>query len=271
MIDRPSQLGRRTLSAVVFVPVVLGFTWLGGLPLLALVTAIVGRGTWEFYHMAAARQHRPDTWPGVSLALAVVAWAAWRGSDGLTALLMGALLLVLAAGLRRGVEGYGADALVTLGGILYVGLLGSAPLLVERVYAQAGPLMVLVFASIWLTDAAAYLGGSRWGSRRLIPRISPGKTVVGSICGCIAGLAPALLYGQVPGLTPPQLVGLMALVSVGGQVGDLVESALKRYTGVKDAPALIPGHGGVLDRFDSYLFAFPLTYLYLVTLTCLAP
>jgi len=274
--SQPRQLGVRTLSACLFVPAVLALTWLGGLPLAALVAAIVGRGAWEFYRMAAARQLRPDAGLGVALSLGAVAWMAWRGEAGLALVLVGLVVVILAAALRHGVESYGADTLTTLGGVLYVGLLGSAPLLIERLTPGAGPLMALIFASIWLADAAAYLGGSRWGGRRLIPRISPGKTVVGFAFGCVAGLVPALAHGRLPGLELtgmglPHLVGLLALVSVGGQVGDLVESAFKRYAGVKDAPALIPGHGGVLDRFDSYLFAFPLAYLYLAALAALAP
>lgn len=271
MTGRPPQLGQRALSAAVFVPAVLALTWLGGAALIAMVAAIVGRGAWEFYRMAEAGGHRPDAHLGVFLALGTVAWVAWRGEKGLAPLLILILLIGLGAALRHGVEGYGANALMTVGGVFYVGLLGSAPLLIERVSADGGVLMVLLFASIWLTDAGAYLCGSRWGVRRLIPRISPGKTVVGFAAGCVAGLAPVALHGLVPGLGPARLLGLLVLVSVGGQVGDVVESALKRYAGVKDAPGLIPGHGGILDRFDSYLFAFPLAYLYLTALNFLAP
>ncbi|MFH1571596.1 MAG: phosphatidate cytidylyltransferase [Gemmatimonadota bacterium] len=263
MPGRAPDLGRRTLSAAVFVPVVLGLTWVGGWALLALVAAVVARGSWEFHRLVAAAGHRPDTRLGVALSLGVVAWVAWQGAGALAPLLVLVLVAVLAAGLRHGVAGYGASALLTVGGVLYVGFLGSAPLLIGPLLPEGNVLLDLVFLSIWLTDSAAYLCGSRWGVRRLVPGISPGKTVVGFAAGCLAGLVPALLHGWVPSLGLGQLLGLLAVVSCGGQVGDIVESALKRWAGLKDAPALIPGHGGILDRFDSYLFAFPLAYLYL--------
>ena len=125
-------------------------------------------------------------------------------------------------------------------------------------------MMVALFGCIWLTDTAAYGGGRRWGRRRLVPTISPGKTVVGLISGLAGGLVPLVLWRQLPAWTIPELCGLLLCVSLAGQVGDVVESAIKRDMGVKDAPALIPGHGGLLDRFDSYLFAFPAAYLYTV-------
>jgi len=267
---RPPELGKRALSAAVFVPAVLVLTWMGGIAVLAMVTAIVGRGAWEFYQMARAGGHHPDARLGVLLSLSIVAWLAWQGEVGLVPGLVLALLVSLVAALRHGVDGFATNALMTLGGVLYVGLLGSAPLLIERLSPDGDVLMDLLFASIWLTDAAAYLCGSRWGVRRLVPSVSPGKTVVGFAAGCLAGLTPVALHGWLPSLGTLHFLGLLVVVSVGGQVGDIVESALKRCAGVKDAPALIPGHGGILDRFDSYLFAFPLAYLYLRSLAFLA-
>ena len=95
--------------------------------------------------------------------------------------------------------------------------------------------------------------------------------MAGLVAGVVGGLIPAALYRLVDGLSWPALLGMLLVVSVGGQVGDLVESAYKRNVGAKDAPALIPGHGGLLDRFDSYFFAFPLAYLYITAVRGLSP
>ncbi len=260
------SLGRRSLSACVFVPAVLAALWAGGWALFSLVVLVVGRGTWELLHMASRAGHRPAVAAGVALALAWCLYLQVRGADaGLVLLLMAAVVVALGAALRRGVEGFLANALITLGGLLYVAVLGAAPLLLApRLGDEAGWMMVALFACIWLTDTAAYLGGRRWGRRRLAPTISPGKTVAGFVCGLAGGLVPLLLWPQLPTWSLPELAGLFLLVSLGGQAGDVVESAIKRDLGVKDAPVLIPGHGGMLDRFDSYLFAFPLAYVYTV-------
>ena len=102
-----------------------------------------------------------------------------------------------------------------------------------------------------------------------ITRIAVG--LAGFVTGLVGGLVPLALQPLVPQMSMMELAGLLLVVSFGGQVGDLVESAVKRDFGVKDAPGIIPGHGGFLDRFDSYLFAFPLTYFYLWMLTKTAP
>ena len=266
MSPNEGSLSRRTLSACVFVPAVLAALWAGGWALFALVVLIVGRGTWELLYVARQAGHRPALGVGVGLALAWCLYLQVRGADGgLALVMMAGVVLALAAALRRGVEGFLANALITLGGLVYVAVLGAAPLLLApRLGAEAGWMMIALFACIWLTDTAAYFGGTRWGRRRLAPTISPAKTVAGFLCGLAGGLVPLLLWPQLPSWSLPELGGLFLLVSLGGQIGDVVESAIKRDLGVKDAPVLIPGHGGMLDRFDSYLFAFPIAYFYTV-------
>ncbi len=261
----------RTLSACVFVPGILLLAHAGGGWLLALVALIVGRSSWELFAMARTAGSRAGAGLGSGLALGVCLLAFVSGARHLVPFLLGATLLVMAAELPRGTAGYAARTGLVLGGVLYTGLLGSAPLLIAHAAGPGrqqacGRLLGLLFLCIWLTDALAYLAGRRFGRRKLVPSISPAKTVCGAAAGLAGGLLPGLLWRYVPCLTCGQLVGLLCCASVAGQTGDLVESALKRDFGVKDAPALIPGHGGALDRFDSYLFAFPVAYLYLQAL-----
>ena len=260
-----SNLALRVLSAGVFVPAILALDWIGGLALLGLVLAIVGRGSWEFYQLAQGAGHRPLASLGTALALGLSLYLYLMGPAHLDLVLAAGLILCLLVALRYGVEGYSGRVWWTLGGVLYTGLLGSAPLLITRQVGpeQAGWLLIALFGCIWLTDSAAYFCGRFWGRRKLAPTISPGKTVAGFIGGTVGGLVPLVLSPCIPFLGLGQLAGLLVLASLGGQGGDLVESALKRDLGVKDAPTLIPGHGGVLDRFDSYLFSFPIAYIYL--------
>ena len=272
MVVGAPDLGRRALSACLFVPLALVLTWLGGWALFALVVLIVGRGCWEFYRLAEAAGHRPAARIGVVLSIAWCIYLQCGGAESMVLPLLVIVTLVAAtATLRIGVEGYTANMLVTAGGVVYVGVLGSAPLLIAAHTSQLGwshpsSVLVILFLSIWITDTAAYVFGHYFGERKLVPTISPGKTVVGFGAGTVAGFAPLVLHQLVP-LSLVQLAGLLLLVAVGGQIGDIVESAIKRDAGVKDAPAFIPGHGGLLDRFDSYLFAFPLCYLYLLVIT----
>ncbi len=150
-------------------------------------------------------------------------------------------------------------------GVYYIGIaLASAAMA-----AQLAPaVVILMFVMIWLNDTGAYLVGCRWGRTKLFERISPKKTWEGAAGGALfamaAGVAAPLLpgdlfhFGSVAGL----LLGLA--VCVAGTIGDLVESMIKRQEGVKDSGNLIPGHGGILDRIDSLLFAAPVTLIFIM-------
>lgn len=249
-------------------PAILFLVWMGNRTLLLLVLLIVVRGSWEFYHLLRSAGYRPAATEGIVLSAGLVLYIYLRPADTLAGPVALVVLVGLAAGLRRGTECYTANTAATFGGAILFGLLGSTPLLIVTTAPTEGSafLVMAIFASIWATDAAAYIGGSLWGRRKLAPSISPNKTRIGFLTGLIGGMLPLLFRDLLPMFSTAELVGLCLVASTGGQLGDLVESAWKRDVGVKDSPALIPGHGGVLDRFDSYFFAFPLTYIYLITL-----
>ena len=270
------HFARRTASACVLVPGILALTWAGGWALFALVAAIVGRSSWEFYHLAGNAGYRPLKSLGILLSLGLCAFLHLAGTAHLPLAMMLSAAVVFAAALRGGTAGFAVSAALTLAGVLYTGLLGSAPLLLaaDRDLLRSGEpgvLLGLIFVSLWITDTAAYGAGRLWGRQRLVPGISPNKTVTGAVAGLLAGLLPALLQPFVPVFSYWELAGLFLVVAASAQIGDLVQSALKRDYGVKDAPALIPGHGGLLDRFDSYFFCFPLAYAYLLLLQQLTP
>ncbi|MBO8176562.1 MAG: phosphatidate cytidylyltransferase [Bacillus sp. (in: Bacteria)] len=115
---------------------------------------------------------------------------------------------------------------------------------------------------IWATDSGAYFVGRAFGKHKLWPEISPKKTVEGSIGGILSALLIAFIFSMFSDWNVPalQLYGTTAILSIFGQIGDLVESALKRHYGVKDSGNLLPGHGGILDRFDSLLFVLPIMH-----------
>ena len=135
-------------------------------------------------------------------------------------------------------------------------------------YDMMIPLMLFVF--LWVNDSGAYCSGSLFGRHKLFPRISPGKTWEGSIGGGILVLIVAVVVGYLLGdghtLSIPMWMGLGLVVVVFGTLGDLVESLFKRTLGIKDSGNILPGHGGILDRFDSSLMAIPAAVVYIYTL-----
>ena len=132
----------------------------------------------------------------------------------------------------------------------------------------AGPrLIIMVFCILWINDIFAYLSGKLIGKHKLFPRISPGKTIEGSIGGLVFTMASLIVFCHYSGWFPiPHAIGLAIVAVVFGTLGDLCESMLKRQAGVKDSGKLIPGHGGILDRFDSIMFSVPFIFVYLLLL-----
>ncbi|CUS91747.1 phosphatidate cytidylyltransferase, partial [Candidatus Kryptonium thompsonii] len=135
-------------------------------------------------------------------------------------------------------------------------------------YFKGGVFIISIFAIIWICDTAAYFVGKSLGKRKLYERVSPNKTVEGFIGGLIFAFLSSFIarYMVLDFLTIYDVVAIAIIVGVFGQLGDLVESLIKRDAGVKDSSNIIPGHGGVFDRFDSLIYVAPLVYLYFTTL-----
>lgn len=152
------------------------------------------------------------------------------------------------------------DAGVLVLGMLYIGIGFNA-----FIQARAVNFVTLLYGMliVWLTDSGAYIFGRQFGKHKLAPRVSPHKTIEGSVCGTVFAtviLAIYLLFFHVGYHNYWMMVFVTLLLSIFGQFGDLIESALKRYYGVKDSGKILPGHGGILDRFDSMLMVMPALY-----------
>lgn len=193
-------------------------------------------------------------------------------------LLQGALVLVLALRLRRAYRGEGILGQLQrsygLIGMMYLGLLFSSFVLLRGLpgrlqlvglpeFDRGAWLMIFTASAVWATDSLAYFVGKAFGKRKMVPKISPAKTWEGFLGGLMGGVIAGLLFakGIHLSLSDGAMVGLIA--GIFGPLGDLFESALKRELEIKDFGAIMPGHGGILDRFDSLLFVAPLIYLYL--------
>lgn len=213
--------------------------------------------------MAALRQNgrRPLAVPALALCLALPG-AAFL--DRTLAALLPMIVLAIAASLvaamlRTSLDGVLSDWAATMAGALYIALLISY-FVALRERASGLQWLLMAFLCTWACDSFALLAGRAFGRRPFAPRISPRKTWEGTVGGLAAGTLAGLLAGPLLGL--PWAAGLLlgALVAVAAVAGDLAESFIKRQLGIKDFSALIPGHGGVLDRIDSLLFTVPLVY-----------
>jgi phosphatidate cytidylyltransferase len=240
----------------------LGPPWLA----LAIVVAALGTGLAEFFALVAARGIRPMPVAGAVLAAAFFAEVAAPGWLALPPGPLAALVLLLAMlvrGLDRDAVGAGA---ATLLGAFYLGVLGGTlgALRLRPPVAEGGLRIVLLLAILILADTFAFFVGHALGRRRLAPSLSPGKTVEGAIGGLAGGVLGALIVQRLAlaELPPLHAAGLGLAVSAMGIAGDLEESLLKRWAGVKDSGRLFPGHGGMLDRLDSLLFGAPVLYYY---------
>lgn len=269
----PSPLALRILSAVVFLPLFLVVIHHGGLPYLAFVEGVVVLGSIEFYRMTRSLGARPHAIAGTLCGAGLAALFYLGRAELAGGLVTGFLLLVLILELRRGQP---AGTLLNMGatvlGVLYVAWLGSF-LGLLRVLPQSLGLpaslgeRVVIFTILltWMNDTGAFFVGRAIGRTKLLPSVSPAKSVE----GFFGGMAAALLAGWagqtwiLPGIDLGDALILAGLAAVLGPLGDLVESLFKRESGLKDSAHLIPGHGGILDRFDSLLFVAPVFYYYL--------
>jgi phosphatidate cytidylyltransferase len=259
----------RIVSAVIMAPVAIAAVlWLPSRFLAALVAALMMLGLWEWTALAGLRERLPRAayLLANALLLAALAWGAGRGlfTLALVSVLGVAWWLIALAWLTR-FEFAAHDTALARALKLFAGTACMVPawaaLCLTHASEPRGPAWTLfALALVWAADSGAYFAGSRFGKRKLAPRISPGKSWEGVAGGLLASLllavaATPLLHTGWDAL--PRLLLLTAVTMLVSVVGDLFESLLKRHAGAKDSSDLIPGHGGVLDRIDSLLAALP--------------
>ncbi len=271
----------RIASGLLFVPLLMLLVWRGGAAFLTFVAVQVVLGVLEFYGMMRNKGLDPRLWLGLLSALGLQ-WVAYRPDAGQADFLAtAAVLLALALALRhpdrpRQVENIAVTAL----GVLYVGWLSSHLVLLRELpwrvgtdYPAGATFVFLAFFVTWSCDTGAYAVGRVWGRIRPWTAISPRKSLEGAAGGFACAIAAAFIARAwfAPYLRAVDAAALGGLVGVFAQVGDFVESLLKRDAQHSDSSDLIPGHGGVLDRFDSLYFAAPVVFYYLRLIVFRAP
>jgi phosphatidate cytidylyltransferase len=302
-----SELARRVAFGVVAAPIAVAIVLYGGAALAALLAIASAIAAWEFFRLARATGLTPIDDAGIVIAglTPLVVHARFLhlyepdASIGIVSLASVATLLVLTLAIwLRGVTGkpIGAVSATAFGAAYTGGMLSfayairyheyafapAAVTLGHRTFAVAsgGLLLLLPLLATWASDTGAYAAGRTMGRHKLIPSVSPGKTVEGAIGGVLASVLVSWAIARWllrPAAhldfrwAPVGVILFGVVVSAVGQVGDIAESLLKRDAGVKDSSTLIPGHGGVLDRVDSLLFVLPVSYILFGWLLTWAP
>jgi len=277
---KKSSVGQRWLTAGIAIPVVLTFVWFGGWVAFAAVLLVVILGTLELHYMLLNAGYHPLIWIsfGLSVLFLIAAMLPQQRLVLLEAGLGGSLLISFPwLFLRKKLDGAIVDWALTLAISIYLGWPMSLFLLLRgynssfiRVtdgswffFPRGVWWLLLVLLGVWGFDAAAFFAGRYFGRHRLAPRISPAKSWEGVIGGMLLSIAAALIL-TVRQLGVPWYLAIILgmLLGAAAVFGDLAESLIKRQTRVKDSGQIMPGHGGMLDRIDSLLFAVVVVYVF---------
>ena len=274
----------RAVLAIFGIPGLCFLGWVGGWFWYALVAAIMILGLGEYYSACYGRGWRPFAMLAYLWAL-ILLYPALAIPDRPWSLagpiLLAASFTILIRALATNRRAYAGSMASTIFGLLYIAMPMGFLLYLRNIdlpaftghvamwsFAHRMGTVILVIAPVWASDTGAFLAGGLWGRHKLSPVLSPHKTVEGALGGLVCTITGTLLLGSLwLGLPVLHAIGLGLTIGVASQIGDLIESALKRDLGLKDFGTIFGPHGGVLDRFDGLLLAMPSAYLYLWLVT----
>jgi phosphatidate cytidylyltransferase len=261
----------RIIVSLIAIPLIIAACFYGGIPFLIFTLFIGLVAFWEFSKLVQNKKANVNIVLGY-LSVAVIILNSYFKLIDVNTILIGSTVLIFLTELFRKKDSAIINIGTTLLGVIYFGVLTSTILLLreffsssEMLYAEGGYLIVSILVSIWVCDSAAFFLGSAFGKHKLFPRVSPNKSWEGAIAGFIFSIISMLVakFYFIDFLSLQDAIVIGIIVGTVGQMGDLVESLIKRDAGVKDSSAIIPGHGGIFDRFDSLLLTAPVVYLYL--------
>lgn len=268
-----SNMITRIIVGALGIPFLVWIILHGGYAFLAFTMIVAGLAQWEFYKTARVKGYQPMEWLGIGFGSLYISSIAIKPFIELPIEFIIGLfvLLTFISEVFRSRSTALANAMTTVGGFLYIpfsiGFLHHIQrFFIDSSHSSGKLFIVVTFAGIWLCDSAAYFVGKFLGKHKLLERVSPKKTWEGAIGGAIFAIAG--VYGLSQWLIEPHFTSAF-IISVGiiigtiGQIGDLFESLVKRDAQIKDSSHIIPGHGGILDRFDSLLFVAPAVWLIL--------
>lgn len=285
-----SNTTTRILVGLVGIPLIIFIILQGSWVFFIFIQVFALLALKEFYDIATHKEIYPNRILGFLWCIALGLYVFWEHqlspdieAFAFHSLMVIGVLSILTAELWRQQPSALANISVTICGVVYVAfcmenilelrLLFQQPSIIHALQAQGitaqefwgASLVISVFAGIWICDSAAFFAGKSFGKHKLFPRVSPKKSWEGAVVGFLSSAAGFILIAQyfLPFLSTLHAAIIGALIGIMGQIGDLVESLIKRDAGVKDSSAIIPGHGGIFDRFDSMVFAAPIVLIYI--------
>ncbi|MCC6220841.1 MAG: phosphatidate cytidylyltransferase [Deltaproteobacteria bacterium] len=259
------MLRERLITAGILLPPIALILYLGGYFLVSLSIACFLIINYEFFSFTCSYSRREILRLTICSFLMPLGYC-WRGWEGLAlafilAVYVALVLQVVIVEREAHEPNYSRSLPASMLGFCYTGLLGSL-MIIYASKSQAHIMVTWLLALVIFSDSGAYFGGRFFGGDKLAPRISPNKTISGAISGMLCALFGSLLFSYI--LELPVSVSLLIpfsiVAGVLAQIGDLVQSMIKRAFGVKDVSNLLPGHGGLLDRIDAFLFALPVLF-----------
>lgn len=262
------NLSLRLLTSLIFVPFFLLLYDYGSIPFLFFTAGMIAVMSYEFFMILKAKGLEPYFKIGV-VSSVVLAFTAYFSSALFTHFVITSLIILLSVSelTRKKRDNLIMHISSTVFGVIYTGWMGGHILLLRHLSGtmlNSSILVLFALYMIWMADTGAFFAGSLFGKHKIMPRISPSKSYEGLIGGIVfsilSGFAFRFFWARF--LSVPDIIFIGLIGSLGGLAGDLVESAMKRDAELKDVSSFLPGHGGVLDRFDSVLFALPLIYYY---------
>ncbi len=266
-----SNLAARIVVSLIFIPIIIGVVHFGGYSFLAFVAVLSVAGFIEFSRFGFKADIHTDKFIGIISVLLILLNNYLNFTTDSTILSLSAVVLLTFELYRsKGTPLLNVGA--TFFGVIYLGMFAGSLIKIREVfqpdellYNEAGLIVLSIFVTVWVCDSGAYFIGSAFGKHKLMPRVSPKKSWEGAIGGTLLALVGMVAMHQIylDFISLYHAVIMAAIIAVVGQFGDFVESLLKRNAQLKDSSGIIPGHGGVLDRFDSIFFSAPVVYAYL--------
>jgi phosphatidate cytidylyltransferase len=262
----------RLLVALLGIPLILAACYFGKIYFLIFCLGIALLSFYEFSQFVKNKGIKVNIWLGYAAIILLVSNRYAPFFDNFNFLILFVVVISLIELFRNN-----GSAIYNLGGtllgVLYLGLFASSLVgirefypAVDGLYYRGGYIIISVFISIWMCDSAAYYGGTALGKHKLFPRVSPKKSWEGAIFGFVFSIIAMVIarFLILDFLSWSSIIILGVIIGIIGQLGDLIESLFKRDAVVKDSSNIIPGHGGIFDRFDSLLYTAPVIFLYLM-------